>query len=163
MQAFSFNSHSLIHFGKAHTIVFEIQSNEFCNYTMKYVNTFNGMERMNFMGGKASHSRSGRSCSICRENHCQLAQNKSNTSLVPDSNGFGTCACACVHVCFLCVAATAAAAHYVCRVKSRRPSLSHVHSFRNDADIHVQFLWIWVWVCARVLELVPLSCADEEK
>lgn len=54
MQAFSSNSHSLIHFGKVYTIVFEIQSNEFCNYTMKYVNTFNGMKRMNFMGGKAS-------------------------------------------------------------------------------------------------------------
>lgn len=51
---------------------------------------------MNIMGGKASIRRSGaregegerESCSICRENHCQLAQNKSNTSLVPDSNGF---------------------------------------------------------------------------
>lgn len=87
---------------------------------------------------------------MCRGNHCQLAQNKSNTSLVPDNTGFVRvpvpvclCMCVCIRVILFLFAVDAAAAfaHSMCRVKSR-PSLSHVHLFRNDADIHVQFLRI---------------------
>lgn len=63
----------------------------------------------------------------CRENHCQLAQNKSNTSLVPDSNGFVR-----VHVCdfFHLFLFLLLLLFILCtEVKSRRPSLSHVYIY----------------------------------
>lgn len=93
-------------FWKSTQLFSRIQSNEFCNYTMKYVNTFNERHTMNFMEGKISYPPPFGIRKLCRGNHCQLAQNKSNTSLVPDNTGFVRVPVPrCVHTCdfiFIC-------------------------------------------------------------